>query len=185
MLLEDNMRILFSSQEISQRIMEITKEIDDCYQHNDAEKSSPDYKKPVALCVLKGAAFFFTDLMKELHTDFEIDFIKISSYGSASTSSGKIELVHDTYIDVKGRDVLIVEDIVDSGNSMAYLSAELKKRGAKSVRIATLVDKHERREQNIVIDFAAFTLQQGFIVGYGMDYAEKYRSLPAVYEIMI
>ncbi len=181
---EANMRVLFSAQEIQQKILEITKELNLCYSMEECTNESKECQKPVALCVLKGALFFFADIMREVDVDFEIDFIKLSSYGNSTSSSGNVILTTDTKINLEGRDVLIIEDIVDSGHSMAFLREEFKKRGAKSIRIASMVDKHERREVEVKVDFIGFTLSQGFIVGYGMDYAEKYRSLPAIYEII-
>ncbi len=181
---EANMRVLFSAQEIQQKILQITKELNLCYSMEECTNESQECQKPVALCVLKGALFFFADIMREVDVDFEIDFIKLSSYGNSTTSSGNVVLTTDTKINLEGRDVLIIEDIVDSGHSMAFLREEFKKRGAKSIRIASMVDKHERREVEVKVDFIGFTLSQGFIVGYGMDYAEKYRSLPAIYEII-
>ncbi len=182
--MQADMRILFNTKEIHQKILEITSELNLCYSMEESQNESSDYQKPVALCVLKGGLFFFADIMREVDVDFEIDFIKLSSYGDSMQSSGRVVLATDTKINLDGRDVLIIEDIVDSGHSMAFLREEFEKRGAKSVRIAALVDKHERREVDVKVDFPGFTLSQGFIVGYGMDYAEKYRALPAIYEIL-
>ncbi len=182
---KDAMRVLFSAKEIHEKILEITDQISKTYSTIEDSTVENACQKPVALCVLKGAVFFFADIMREVDIEFELDFIKLSSYGNSTSSSGNVILAMDTKIDLAGRDVLIVEDIVDSGNSMAFLCEEFRKRGAKSIRIAALVDKHERREVPVEVDFYGFKLSEGFIVGYGMDYAEKYRALPAIYEVLI
>ncbi len=178
-------KVLFTAEEIRKKVIEMTEELQLCYSPQEGMNEEALYQKPVALCVLKGALFFFADLMREVDVDFQIDFIRLSSYGNSDTSSGKVIIVNDTNIDLKGRDVLIVEDIVDSGHSMAFLREEFRKRGARSIRIASLVDKYERREADVKVDFAGFTMSNGFIVGYGMDYAEEYRALPAIYEIIL
>ncbi len=179
----DNMRVLFTDEEIQNKVKELAKIIKE--QYTPENVNDPEFQKPIALCVLKGALFFFADLMREVELDFEIDFIRLSSYGSSSVSSGQVIFVTDTKLPLTGRDVLIVEDIVDSGNTMDFLREEFARRGARSIKICTLIDKRERRTQEVKIDYSGFTLAQGFIVGYGMDYAENYRALPAIYEILI
>ncbi len=180
---DDKMKVLFSAEEIEQRLNILAEEINKTYSIDKCKKDE-NYQKPVALCILKGAAFFFVDLLRKIDIDFEIEFMKVSSYGLNDASSGKIQIKQDVNIDLNGRDILLVEDIVDSGHCMTFLIDELNKRGAKSIHIAALVDKHERRERDINVDFVGFTLDKGFIVGCGMDFAEKYRALPDIYEII-
>ncbi len=139
----------------------------------------------VAVCVLKGAFLFFADLVRHIKNDaLEIDFLRLASYGGGTSRGGRTTFSKDLEVDVAGKHVLLVEDVVDTGHSVLFLLEQLAGRGAKSVRVCTAVDKHERREVDLKVDFAGFPLQKGFIVGYGMDYAEKYRELDAVYELV-
>ncbi len=179
---QDKMRVLFSATEIEQRLNVIAKEITQLYSQDKANQA--EYKKPIALCILKGAAFFFVDLLRKIDIDFEIEFMKVSSYGESQESSGCVQIKQEVNLDFAGRDVLLVEDIVDSGHCMKFLIEELTRRGAKSIKIVALVDKYERRESEVKVDFAGFTIEKGFIVGCGMDFAEKYRALPDIYEII-
>lgn len=140
----------------------------------------------VAVCVLKGAFLFFADLVRYIKSDaLELDFVRMSSYGSGTSRGRQTIFSKDMEVDVAGKHVLLVEDIVDTGRSARFLLDVLEKRGAGSVRICAAVDKRERREVALTVDFAGFPLQKGFIVGYGMDYAEKYRELDAVYELVL
>ncbi len=182
-MVDDTMKVLFSAEEIEQRLNVLAEEITKIYS-TDIDKNDEKYQKPIALCILKGAAFFFVDLLRKIDIDFEVEFMKVSSYGCSKESSGEVEIKQDVNIDFAGRDILLVEDIVDSGHCMSFLLEELKKRGAKSIHIAALVDKYERRESHVHVDFAGFRLEKGFIVGCGMDFAEKYRALPDIYEII-
>jgi len=135
--------------------------------------------------VLKGAFLFFADLVRHIKNDaLEIDFVRMASYGSAQTRGRQTIFSKDMEVDVTGKHVLLVEDIVDTGHSVEFLLEVLEKRGAESIRVCAVVDKHERREVSLTVDFAGFPIQKGFIVGYGMDYAEKYRELDAVYELV-
>lgn len=139
----------------------------------------------VCVCVLKGAMPFFADLVRAIGgEDVRLECVRISSYGNSDTSSGTVNLVQDVESDIQGQHVLVVEDIVDSGRSMDFLLAHLKAKGARSVRLAALIDKHSRREVDVTVDFAGFVLSDGFLVGYGLDYAERYRALPGVYEVV-
>ncbi len=142
----------------------------------------------VCVCVLKGAVFFFTDLVREIgrhHRGVMIDFLRASSYGSGMSSSSEVRITKDVDIDVKDRHVLFIEDVIDSGITMSKLIPMFKARGAKSVRLAALIDKRERREVEINIDYPGFVLDKGFIVGYGLDLAEKYRELTGIYEVIV
>lgn len=159
---------------IQKRVAELGAEISAHYQGQPL----------VCVCVLKGAFLFFADLMRHITGGPEIDFLRLASYG-ASTSRGCEGLfTKDIEMDVAGKHVLLVEDIVDTGRSAEHLLRVLEKRGAASLKICAFVDKHERREIEVTVDFAGFPIQKGFIVGYGMDYAEKYRELDAVYELV-
>jgi len=141
----------------------------------------------VCVCVLKGAFLFFADLVR--HIDLgtggpEIDFVRLASYGNATSPGCQAVFSKDIEVDVAGKHVLVVEDIVDTGRSAEFLLGVLEKRGAASLKMCAFIDKHERREVGVTVDFAGFPIQKGFIVGYGMDYAEKYRELDAVYELV-
>lgn len=140
-------------------------------------------KPLVMICVLKGAFMFFSDLVKHIRVGAELDFVRLASYGESERSSGTVRFLKDTEIPLQGKDVLVVEDIIDTGLSMEYLQRNLQSRGVKSLRIAALIDKVERREKAVNVDFSCFTVSGGFIVGYGLDYAERFRELPAVYTL--
>lgn len=169
------LKLVYSQERIQDRVAALGAEIDACYGADPL----------IVVCVLKGASIFFADLVRALKkTGLELDFVRVSSYGASDTSSRAVTLVKDMELSVKGKHVLVVEDIVDTGHTMAFLLQELRARQPLSVRVAALVDKQARREQHTVTDFAGFSLQDGFIVGYGLDYAEQYRNLPAIYEII-
>ena len=138
----------------------------------------------VVVCVLKGAFLFFADLVRHIRCPMEIDFVRMASYGNGTSRSRQTIFSKDMEVDVAGKHVLLVEDIVDTGRSAEFLLEVLSRRGAKSIRLCAVVDKRERREIDLTVDFAGFPIQKGFIVGYGMDYAEKYRELDAVYELV-
>ena len=170
----NNMREVFSEELIRRRVRELAADIDDVYKGETA----------VAVCVLKGAFPFFSDLVRAMKTDVLIDFVRLASYGDRASSSEHVQITKDVEISLEGRHVLIVEDIVDTGRSMDFLMRYFSSRGAKSIRLAALIDKKERREFSVHSDFAGFDLPSGFIVGYGLDYAERYRTLPAIYELL-
>lgn len=138
----------------------------------------------VAVCVLKGAFMFYADLVRALSIEPETDFVRMSSYADRTSPSGKMVFSKDMEISVRGKHVLIVEDIVDTGHSVSYLSRVLKDRGPESVNLCALIDKHERREIQVRVDYPGFVLQQGFLVGYGLDYAERYRNLPGIFQLI-
>lgn len=169
-LYDDLDRILINEEKIRQAVK------------NLGERISSDYhgKEPVFVCILKGAAMFFTDLMRQVNLPLTTDFMAISSYGSSTKTSGVVRLLKDLDHDVLSKDVLVVEDIVDSGLTLSYIKKVLIERGANSVRLATLLDKPMRRKTELEVDYACFKIPNEFVVGYGLDYQEKYRNLPVI-----
>ena len=152
-----------------------------------ARTISSDYKDHdlVLIGVLKGAFVFISDLVRHLSIPVKIDFIRVLSYGSGVSSSRDIQLTKDIEIDIKNKDVLIIEDIVDTGLTLKYLIDYLKTYHPKTVRACTLIDKHERREVDVEIDYICHSVSEGFLVGYGLDYDEGYRYLPGVYHFQL
>lgn len=146
------------------------------------EQITKDYADGNLVCVsiLKGSVFFFTDLIREIDLPLTIDFIQASSYGDSTKSSGFVHIKKDLDRDIEGKDVLLIEDIVDSGRTLAYLKTMLKERGANSIRIATLLDKPEGRQVEMEADYVGFIIPNAFVVGYGLDYAERYRNIPEI-----
>ncbi len=170
------LKVVIDSETLHRRVAELGAEVSAHYQG----------KPLVVVCVLKGAFLFFADLVRHIKNDsLEIDFVRMASYGGGTSRGRQTIFSKDMEVDVAGKHVLLVEDIVDTGHSAEFLLEVLEKRGAESIRICCVVDKHERREVDLAVDFAGFPLQKGFIVGYGMDYAEKYRELDAVYELVL
>ena len=145
-------------------------------------KITEDYKGKdlLLICVLKGAVVFVSDLMKRIDLPLEVDFMAVSSYGSDTKSSGVVRILKDLNKGIEGKNLLIVEDIIDSGLTLSYLIENLKARGPESVEICTILDKPDRRKANINIKYTGFQVPDEFVVGYGLDYAEKYRNLPYV-----
>lgn len=166
---------LYTAEEIQARVAAVAESVNALYKDEPL----------VVICVLKGAFMFFSDLVKHLTCKPELDFVRLASYGQSSASTRTINFTKDVELPLEGKHVLIVEDVVDTGHSMDFLFRQLAARGARSLRLAVLVDKHERREVPVTAHFAGFTLPTGFIVGYGLDYAERYRELPAIYEVEI
>lgn len=166
---DDLDRILISEEEINAKVKELAAVLDKDYEG----------KNPIVLCILKGSIPFFADLIKNMTIPLEIDCISISSYGN-KTTSGEVRLIKDIDRTIAGRHILIIEDIIDSGHTLFYLKNLLAQRGPASIKICTLLDKFERRETNIEVDYKAFDIGDYFVVGYGLDYAEKYRNLPYV-----
>lgn len=168
-----NYKILLTKEQIEERVKNLAKEITRDYKD----------KEPVIICMLKGAVYFFTDLVKNIDTPVMIDFARLSSYKNG-TVSGEMELISNITAEIKNRDVIIVEDIVDSGKTLAFFIELLKKKQPKSVKICAFLDKKERREANITADYIGFDMQCGFVIGYGLDYAEKFRELPFLAEVI-
>jgi hypoxanthine phosphoribosyltransferase len=147
-----------------------------------AEKISRDYggKEPILIGVLKGVVFFFADLLMKMSIPAKLDFIRAASYGSGSTSSGVIRILKDVELPLKGEDVILVEDIVDTGLTLDQIVRHIEAKGPASVKICALIDKSERRTKEVRIDYLGFAVPAGFLVGYGLDYDEKYRHLPDI-----
>ena len=146
------------------------------------EMITRDYegKSPIMVCILKGASVFYVDLIREIDIPVNMEFMMVSSYGHGTQSTGNVMIRKDLDIDVHGRDVIIVEDIVDTGITLSFLSKIFAQRGAASVKIATLLDKPARRKVELKADYFCFTIPDAFVVGYGLDYDEKYRNLPDI-----
>ncbi|MEK5257719.1 hypoxanthine phosphoribosyltransferase [Paenibacillus sp. FSL L8-0663] len=166
----DIQEILISEEEIQSKIKELGAQLSVKYEG----------KNPLVICVLKGAFIFMADLVKSITVPLELDFMAVSSYGASTKSSGIIKIIKDLDASVEGRDVLIVEDIIDSGLTLTHLIELLKNRNANSVCVVTLFDKPARRTVNLEADYTGFTLPDSFVVGYGLDYAEHYRNLPYI-----
>ena len=163
-------RVLFSEEEIKTRIKELGAEIGREYAG----------RKPLMIGILKGSVMFFADLLREIEGDLEIDFMAISSYGNGVKSSGEVKMIKDLDHKIEGKDVIIVEDIVDSGYTMKYLTGMLSARNPASIRICTLLDKPSRRETDVRVDYKGFEVGDEFVVGYGLDYAGLYRNVPFI-----
>ena len=163
--------IMLSEEELKAKVKELGAQI------------TRDYagKKPLVIGTLKGAFIFMADLVREIDLDLEIDFISASSYGMGTTSSGTIKIKKEPDAELAGRDILIVEDIIDSGNTLKYLKdVYFQDKNASSVKICTLLDKPARRTADIVPDYVGFSIEDKFIVGYGLDYQERFRQLPHI-----
>ncbi len=171
LLPERDLKRIISADRIQRRVRELGAQIDDHYGGEPL----------LAVCVLKGGLMFFADLLRAVNGAATIDFVRLASYGDGTESSGNLQFLIDLSENIRGRRVLLVDDIIDTGHTMRYLLDILGRRGPKSLELCALVDKKERREVEVRVDFAAFELDEGFLVGYGMDYAEKLRNLDALY----
>ena len=163
-------KVMLSEEEIKAKVAELGKQIEKDYKGQNL----------LVVGILKGASVFVADLIREIDLDVNIDFMSVSSYGNSTESSGTVKILKDLDVDIKGKNVLIVEDIIDSGLTLSNLSKELNVREPKSLKICTLLDKPQRRKANIHVDYVGFVIEDKFIVGYGIDYAEKYRNLPYI-----
>lgn len=167
---DDLESILYSKGQLVAKIQEVAAKLDEEYRD----------KNPVLVCILKGCAPFFTDLIREMKIPLEIDFMAISSYGAGATTSGQVRMNKDLDRSIENRHVIIVEDIIDSGHTLMYLKNMLSSRKPASIKICTLLDKIARREVDLTPDYKCFDIANEFVVGYGLDYAEKYRNLPEI-----
>lgn len=165
-----NLEVLISSEKIQTRIQELGKQI------------TQDYlgKNLLLVCVLKGACIFLADLVRSIDLPLAMDFIAVSSYGAAAKSSGEVRILKDLDASLKGKDVLVVEDIVDTGLTLNYLEDMFRRRDADSVKVVAFLDKPSRRIKEVEVSYIGFEIPNAFVVGYGLDYAERYRNLPFV-----
>lgn len=168
--MSEKIRVLLSEEEVDKKIQEI------------GEQISKDYagRQVHLICVLKGGAFFMCELAKRITVPVSLDFMSVSSYGSSTKSSGVIRIVKDLDEPLEGKDVIVVEDIVDSGRTLSYLLEMLADRKPASMRLCTLLDKPDRRVVDVNVDYTCFQIPDEFVVGYGLDYAQKYRNLPYI-----
>ena len=167
----DKIRVLLGEEEVNKRINEVAEQINKDYAGKDIH----------LICILKGGVFFTCELAKRLTVPVSMDFMSVSSYGAGTVSSGVVKIIKDLDEPLEGKDVLIVEDIIDSGRTLAHLTEILKQRGPKSIHLCTLLDKPERRvKKQVHVDYTCFTIPDEFVVGYGLDYDQKYRNLPYI-----
>lgn len=169
---QDLCKILFDEKQIAERVRELGAQITEDFKGEEI----------TLVCILKGSCVFFADLMRAIDTNCVLDFMIVKSYGAGTESSGNVRFVKDLDSSITGKNVIIVEDIIDSGLTLTFLRNNLITRGAKSLKICTLLDKPERRNPNstITVDYRGFLIPNEFVVGYGLDYDEKYRNLPEV-----
>ena len=167
---EDIERVLISEEELKKRVAELGAQI------------SADYagKEPLLVSVLRGSYIFMADLTRSIDCFCRVDFMAVSSYGSGTVSSGQVNIIKDLSDSIEGKDAIVVEDILDSGNTLSYLIKVLQARHPASIRLATLLDKPSRRSKPITADYVGFEVPDEFVVGYGLDYDELYRSLPYI-----
>lgn len=169
--MKEKVDVLISEKEIYNRILEIADRINKDYEGEEL----------TLICVLKGGVMFMCDLAKRLNLNVRLDFMSVSSYGSQTKSSGVVKIIKDLDDSIDGKNVLVVEDIIDSGNTLSYLMDILKKRGPKSIKLCTLLDKPSRREKkDVFVDYVCFEIEDKFVVGYGLDYDQRYRNLPYI-----
>ena len=169
-----NMRLLFSAEEIAHHVRRLAQQISSDYQGYDL----------VLVGVLKGTFIFLADLVRQLTIPVEVDFVRLASYGTNTTSSGKVRLIADVQMNLQNRDVLIVEDIIDTGLTMEFLREHLLARQPRSLKLCVLLDKKERRDMTVPIDYRGLQLEEGFVVGYGLDCNEAGRHLPDICEVI-
>ena len=167
---EDIKQIIYSEEVIKEKVDELGKRITEDFSG----------KNPIVIGVLKGANVFLSDLIRKINIPLIVDFIDVSSYGLSTETSGVVKINKDLDFSIEDKDILIVEDIIDSGLTLEYLLKNLKSRNPKTIRICSLLDKPERRRVDIKVDYIGFQIPDEFIVGYGIDYAEKYRNLPYI-----
>ncbi len=167
---DDILKVLLTEEQIAQRVQELGQEVTERFKG----------REPLFIGILKGSFVFMADLMRHVNLRSSIDFMAVSSYGAGTSTSGAVKINKDLNEDIEGRDVIIVEDILDSGVTLNYLRGYLTNRKPASITIVTLLDKPSRRKADIVADFSGFSVPDEFVVGYGLDYDEKYRNLPFI-----
>lgn len=168
--MSEKISVLISEQEVNVKIAEIAAQISKDYEGKHVH----------LICILKGSVFFTCELAKRITVPVTLDFMSVSSYGSGTKSSGVVRIVKDLDETLEGKNVIVIEDIIDSGNTLSYLLENLKQRHPESLRLCTLLDKPDRRVKNVHVDYTCFKIPDEFVVGYGLDYAQKYRNLPFV-----
>lgn len=166
----DKIRVMYSEEEVDKRIRELGEQISKRYEGKTVHM----------ICVLKGGVFFMCELAKRISVPVSMDFMSVSSYGDGTSSSGVVKIAKDLDETLEGKDVLVVEDIIDSGRTLYYLLEILKKRNPNSMHLCTLLDKPDRRVRDVNVDYVGFEIPDEFVVGYGLDYAQKYRNLPYI-----
>lgn len=166
----DKISVLISEEDVEERVRLL------------ADKISADYKgeEVLLICILKGSVFFTCELAKRITCPVKLDFMSVSSYGDATVSSGRVKIIKDLDDSIEGKNVIVVEDIIDSGRTLAHLLALLKVRNPKSIKLCTLLDKPDRREVDVNVDYVGFKIPDAFVIGYGLDYKQMYRNLPYV-----
>ena len=169
--MKEKINVMITEEEISKRILEVADRINKDYEGREL----------ILICVLKGGVMFMCDLARRLNLSVRLDFMSVSSYGSETKSSGVVKIIKDLDDSIDGKNVLVVEDIIDSGNTLSYLIDILKKRSPKSIKLCTLLDKPSRREKkDVFVDYVCFEIEDRFVVGYGLDYDQRYRNLPYI-----
>ena len=168
--MKEKIKVLLPEAEVDKKIQELGEQISKDYEGKNIHM----------ICVLKGGVFFTCELAKRISVPVSLDFMSVSSYGSETKSSGVVKIVKDLDEPIKGKNVLVVEDIVDSGRTLSYLMEMLKDRGPESLRLCTLLDKPERRVVDVHVDYTGFQIPDEFVVGYGLDYDQRYRNLPYI-----
>ena len=168
--MEDKIRVLLTEEEVDEKIKQLGLKISEDYAGRSVH----------LICVLKGGAFFMCELAKRITVPVSMDFMSVSSYGNGTATSGAVKIIKDLDEPIEDKDVLIVEDIIDSGTTLHYLTEILYKRKPASIRICTLLDKPERRTADVKVDYVGFNIPDEFVVGYGLDYAQKYTNLPYI-----
>jgi len=174
MIPKHKLKPLFTREHIQNKVAETAKRISEDYSD----------KKPVMIAILKGSFVFLADIIRDLDINVTIEFVHISSYGASKTSSGTCIIHKDITSEIKNRDVIIIEDIVDTGNTLDFFIKNLEKHNPSSIKICALINKTVRREHNLFIDYYAFDINDEFIVGYGLDYDEQFRNLSGIYELL-
>ena len=166
----DKIRVLLTEEEVNKKISEVAAQINKDYEGKEVH----------LICILKGGVFFTCELAKRITSPVEIEFMSVSSYGSGTSSSGVVRIVNDLGTSIEGKNVLVIEDIIDSGRTLSYLLENLKTRNQKTLRLCTLLDKPDRRVVDVNVDYVGFVIPDEFVVGYGLDYDQKYRNLPYI-----
>ena len=169
-LMSETIKVMLPEEEISARVKQLGEQISQDYEGGEI----------VLVCILKGACLFMCDLARCISLPVSMEFMTVSSYGAGTVSSGDVQIKYDIEASLEGKDIIIVEDIIDSGRTLDYLGKVFVERGAKSVKMCTLLDKSERREVEVAVDYVGFTIPDAFVVGYGLDYDQKYRNLPYI-----